>query len=488
MLIVSNGNFALAQEAAAYTIAGFDGDGVNHDWATNQFFQRMNERTGVTFDYQQYSDYNAWAQAKAEMLRSGNLPDMLFKAEMSQQEIAAFVQQGLLLDLAPLLAQHAPNAYRYIQENAAVRAGVVQPDGGIYTLPNLNDLPNNNVIWVNSRWLEAVKMEMPTDAASFRAVLEAFKTKDPNGNGRQDEVPMTFLGLWDLKFLGHAFGLIANDYNLFVDEQGKVQHLALAPQFRPFVEWLRDLYQDGLLDKRGFTTVDALRKVTEENAESTYGMLMGTTTMNLLPYADTADYQVMMPLVFEGKQIYRDLVGTVFPGAFALSADCPEPETLLAWIDTLYTEEGARLALAGEEGVDYEVDPADGVWEWMGDISVRGQQIIQEVTISESGHLPWRYPVEFQLRYGDRQSVAVMEQLSQLRKYTQMPYPLVFMDEENLNRANALQYELGLYLDTQVSRFIIGETALTDENWQSFLDTLAAKGLNEFLIIWQNAL
>jgi len=45
-----------------------------------------------------------------------------------------------------------------------------------------------------------------------------------------------------------------------------------------------------------------------------------------------------------------------------------------------------------------------------------------------------------------------------------------------------------LYLDTQISCFIIGQDEITDESWQAFLDTLNEKGLQEFLAIWENYL
>jgi len=476
------------QTPVVYEMAGFDGDNVGHDWNTNLFFQRMSERTGVEFFFDQHTDYDEWTRAKAQMIDEGTMPHVLFKAELTADEINAFDAKGMLLDLAPLIEQHAPNVYGYIQSDPQVRQAVVRPDGRILTLPSINQLPNNNVIWVNGEWLQSLKMEMPTDADSFRGMLEAFKTKDPNANGKQDEIPMTFLGVWDLKFLGHAFGLIANDYNVFADQQGNVQHLALQPQFRGFVEWLRALYADGLLDQRGFTTMDTMRMISDEKKPTPYGVVMGPTPMNLLPYVDAAVYQAMPPLWWEGEQVYRDLTGVVYAGAFALSSQCPQPERMLQWIDFLYTEEGGRLALAGEMGVDYEVDPEDGVWEWIGDLATKGQQIVREVSISESGNLPWRYPVEFQMKYGDMETVAILEQLSLLRSCAKLPFPPVQLEKEASQRINELQSILGLYMDTQLSRFIIGEIPLNDETWKDFIDTLYAQGLEEFMTLWQNAL
>ena len=40
---------------------------------------------------------------------------------------------------------------------------------------------------------------------------------------------------------------------------------------------LRELYQEGLLDPDGFVTADALRRITDEDAEAVYGVFFAPT-------------------------------------------------------------------------------------------------------------------------------------------------------------------------------------------------------------------
>ena len=220
----------------------------------------------------------------------------------------------------------------------------------------------------------------------------------------------------------------------------------------------------------------------------TFGMLFGGNTLNLLPYVNASTYQVMMPLPYEGKQVYRDLTGTIYPGAFALSAKCKNPEILLSWIDYLYTQEGAILAQVGLEGIDYEIDPDDNTWEFIGDINAKAEEVVRNISICDSGHLPWLFTPDFQLRYADKSSAAIVEQQHAMRPFMVMPYPLVALEKADQQRVNELQYQLGKTFDNQMSRFILGEIELTDKTWQSFIDSLYGLGLDEFLTIWQNAL
>ena len=51
-----------------YRMAGFDGDESRHTWEDNAFFTRMQARTGLTFTFDQYTDYSKWQAAKQAML------------------------------------------------------------------------------------------------------------------------------------------------------------------------------------------------------------------------------------------------------------------------------------------------------------------------------------------------------------------------------------------------------------------------------------
>ena len=65
-------------------------------------------------------------------------------------------------------------------------------NGALYGFPSIgsseSDLPQN-MVYINSEWLKAVGKECPTTYEEFVDVLRAFRTGDPNGNGKQDEIP-----------------------------------------------------------------------------------------------------------------------------------------------------------------------------------------------------------------------------------------------------------------------------------------------------------
>ena len=182
---------AEGQRAPDYIMEGFDGNGSNHDWETNLFFQRMQEKTGVSFQFRQAKDAEVWAVRKKGIAEGEDLPDVLFKAEMNAGEVRDLYEAGILIDLRPYLAEYAPDLWALLEAHPDWMAAISMADGAIPALPGINELPNNDLIWINTAWLKNLRLEMPTTAEELADVLRAFKTGDPNRNGRADEVPLT---------------------------------------------------------------------------------------------------------------------------------------------------------------------------------------------------------------------------------------------------------------------------------------------------------
>ncbi|MBQ7304841.1 MAG: extracellular solute-binding protein [Clostridia bacterium] len=483
MLLITFG----AAAEGRYTMAGFDGDGANHDWTTNLFFERMEEKTGVSFEFYQVTDYNTWLATKASYANGADMPDVLFKAGLNTQEMQEWLAAGKIIDLKPYLEEYAPNLTALLKANPDWEKAITLPTGEIPALPYINEIQNNNAMWINRQWLDNLKLSMPTTAQELTEVLRAFKTRDPNNNADDDETPLTFLTMWDLKFLGHAFGLVANDYNIYVDEAGKVQTTLNTAANREFLTWLNQLWEEELLDHHGFSSADTLRAITDEDAPITYGVMLAPTPLTLIPGEAVDQYELLMPMAYQGKQVYRDMNGDLVRGTFAISAGCENPAELISWVDYLYTEEGCRLAQAGLEGVEYQLN-GDGTWSWIPDLTTVANQVMAESTIAEGGLMPGLASVEFQRSYDEARTARAINALLGLKEVCVEPYPQVWLTAEQQARVAEIQLELGRYADQTMTWFVTGEKELTDENWAEFCTTLDEKGLQELISIFQNAL
>ena len=482
--------FALAEEkpALSFSLAGFDSSQYR-DWINNKFFTRMEEKTGIHFDVKQYTDADAWAKEK-ESMRAGSdsLPDVLFKARLSGDECMNMRENGVLIDLKPFLEACCPNLWALLQENPEVLSAITLPDGSIAALPYISEPSMQNYIWVNQEWLNTLRMEMPKTAQEFVDMLSAFKTRDPNRNGKADEIGLGFLGPFDLKFLAHAFGLIANDYNIFVKD-GQVKYMPLEENFRLFVAWCHDLWDAGLLDKNGFSITDDMRTVTDSNAKATYGAIITPMAADIFNVSWAEDYAIMPPLSYDGAQVYRDFSGPALRGTFAVTTHCSDPEAVLRWVDSLYTLEGSVIAGIGMENVDYLVD-GDGTWRYLDAVqnsfdTFRGSTLIE----GGSAEQPGISTAEFERQMsGSAMITNILSQQEAFSEFVQMPFPYYTLSREQQETIAPLQAQLGYYVDMQIARWVNGEEEISDESFSAFTAKLEELGLNDFLAFWQDVL
>lgn len=68
------------------------------------------------FTFDQSTEYSEWQQKKESMFASGELPEVLFKAELSTEEILRYYEAGQLLDLRPYIESCMPNLSALLAE------------------------------------------------------------------------------------------------------------------------------------------------------------------------------------------------------------------------------------------------------------------------------------------------------------------------------------------------------------------------------------
>ncbi len=485
MMLLTGTFTAGALEDPNFVMAGYEEEDSGRTWAGNLFFARIQDKTGIAFTFDQARNYEAWQKVKAGYLQPGaQLPDVLFKASLSPAETMLYLDEGILLDLAPLIEANAPSLHALLIRYPDVRAAVTLPGGRIGALPFINLAPSQNCLWINNDWLKALKLDMPATWQELQSVLETFKNEDPNRNAKDDEIPLTFLGAYDLKYLAHAWGLAANDFNVSAKD-GKAVFMPLEENFRPFIAWCRELYQQGLLDSDGFQTVDTLRRVTDAKAAVRYGALFAPLPSTILPGEWLSSYSAVTPLTYEGRQVYRTISPGAIPGTFAITTACRDAAAMLKWVDSFYTPEGAILASAGQEGIDYLVD-GDGSWRRTPEAEQNG---FQANSLILSGSVPPGIPNDaFQRRYADPVVRAISEEIDRVAAVAADPFPPFSLSYAQEQAISPLQSCIGRYVDESIARWVLGEWELSDAQFTQFGQELERLGLGEFMAFWQNVL
>lgn len=477
---------AYAEES--FSMAGYDDESTGHVWTENLFFERMEAQTGVKLDLQQYTTSAAWEAAKVAMLAGeAALPDVLFKANLTTQETQKWYEAGKLIDLTPYLQEHAPNLWALLESHPEWKRAITLPDGAIVALPYIDELQFTNGMWINQTWLKRMNLNMPTTAEELTEVLRVFRDNDMNGNGKTgDEVPLTFSTMWDLRFLLHAFGVNANDYYITMDENGQVSEILTSDANREFLTWVKQMWDEGLLDTSGFTGMRSVGSTPSEDTEITYGVMFTSTPAELVYVDDLEQYVMLSPLTYDGKQVYRDLTGDVIRGTFAITSACKDPAAMLEWVDFLYTEEGFILSEAGMAEVEFDWND-DGTWLWVDSSETLMNETLPGATLRSGAAMPGVASVAFQQKLDDKTTVHILNGLKKLRDIDAVPYPLVWLTEAQQTRVDELIYQIGKYAEQQMVWFVVGDVPLTDETWAEFCQTVKSLGVDEMVSIWQAA-
>ena len=470
--------------AQALTMTGLETDVVDRQWETNAFFPRMEALTGVTVVAHGISDPAEYAQLLSAMEKGDVAYEVLFKAGLSREQEAALLESGAIIDLAPHIEANMPNLHALLEQNPQWREIITLEDGRIASLPMINPHERQVMLWINQTWLDRLGVAAPQTLSELTDALQAIRTRDPNGNGRKDEQALDLLGVYEMRWLLPYFGVVADDYNLARDAQGQIVFAPQMPEYRAFIAQLKAWREAGLLRKDAFTGTHNTLELSQEKEETaTSGVLLSASPFTHVPIDAVTDY---VPLLLAGPDCsvrWRDLLGEIWTGCFAVTSKCADVASALRWADALYGEAGALLAYAGVEDEDYYFT-GEGYWAFLltQDQDVNG--IRANSVIYTGAATPGIYPMDFIRRVDsapDRHVFAASEQAKAVSEQVTAAYTLPLADQR---RADELAAVLGGLVDTGIARFVTGETPLTDESYAAWLSELEAAGSAELVSLY----
>jgi len=225
-------------------------------------YKRLQDETNVKINWTNYTS-DEFGEKRNLDIAAGDIPDAILNAGLGDYDLLKYAQQGVIVSIEDLIDNHMPNLKKILDENPQYRKMMTAPDGHIYALPWIEELGEDKgsihtvdcTPWINKAWLDELGLEMPTNTDELKVVLEAFKSKDLNKNGKKDEIPISFIindGQNDPAYLFGAFGLGDNWDHTVVTNDGKVTLTASQEGYKNAINYLHSLYKDGLIDQESF--------------------------------------------------------------------------------------------------------------------------------------------------------------------------------------------------------------------------------------------
>ena len=320
-------------------------------WNSEQLpMVELQARTNTQIDFIT-APLDGYATNLQTMLATGDIPDVIQVRDKAQ--LSMLVDQGAILPIEDLLKEYGQNILAVVGE--ANYNAVRDADGHIYTIPFVGTTPLTKSWMMRKDWLDRLSLEVPTTWDEWVEVFKAFKEQDANGNGDpNDEIPFTAM---DTSLL-YTFDIAANDI-FCVDPENHYTLIYEHPNYQAYLETLRDLYAQGLLDpeyldRTGDTKEAAL---TAAMANDLVGCCW--TFMNNMHHVDAiegAQYIYMAPPVSPyGTQTQPGRVLGVSDNAATISVAAEDKAiALIQFFDYIFSEEGRLLFSFGVEGVHFD--------------------------------------------------------------------------------------------------------------------------------------
>ncbi|MFI6680897.1 ABC transporter substrate-binding protein [Kribbella sp. NPDC050470] len=507
----------------AVTLDVFAPQGAETNLATNEFTQKVKQQFNISFKWQTSTFDGGPAKEKRQIsLASGDYPDLYLLIPWVDQftpaELLKLGSQGVLVPLNQLIDQYAPNIKKALDAEPEWKAMATAPDGKIYGMPQWVDCYHcsyQGKLWMNTAWLKKLGLEQPKTTEDMRKVLQAFKTQDPNGNGKADEIPLSasvrdaLIPYFMNAFIYDPQGTSGNNNSTLVLKDGKVDLQANKDGWREGLKYLNSLYKEGLIDKGAFTqNPDAL----QQQGDGGKAPLLGSATVlhlgiavSNLPDGRQKQYDAVPPLTGPGGANFTGYNFPSAPGAtFVLTNKATQEEQIQAikLLDYIFTDEGQINGQFGSEGKTW-TKPQPGDVALDKSLKPVFKQIPQPsgATPPNSG---WGALAQYNNTEKFRNSEAIATDIYSPAGYERRlfeatklyegkedkaliyPYWKVWIDPSLGSEVATLQTNIENYVQQNALQFITGSKNI-DSDWDAYVKGLEGLGLKRYLEIQQTA-
>ena len=352
------------------------------DYATNPLTVWLKEQTGVDLVIREFAGSSSDVNTQISLMLNGgeDMPDIITSDGSSNAIRAEYVEEGYYINLAGYYITDSyyfsraierackddPARYAVMMNNIFNYAANMRT-GQVYGTVTVSDNPTDVIgteAMINTKWLEKLGLQKPTTIDELYDVLVAFRDKDPNGNGKKDEIPM--IGKTNLKGQGVENYLL----NPFIQytlerkvqvENGKVFSLWDTDEYRQALIFIKKLVDEGLLSPLTFTMGTAeLQRLLNPKGDEPYTVGIACAYING-DYQEGSnsifDYDPLPPLAdCTGRGGYSFFEAPIVRSRYSICWDCENPVLAYRFLDFMYSDEAYLRQRWGEEGVD---------WDWI---------------------------------------------------------------------------------------------------------------------------
>ena len=481
-------------------------DGYSNTHTDMWALVRLWEETGIRLEIERV-DNSVWNERKSLMFAADELPDIILGGGFTADERNMYFAAGQITSLNDML-EYMPNYRAFLSQFDPIElAKLYDSEGNMLGFigqasEGKKALPGSRVI-INQQWLDTLGLSMPRNWEELVEVLIAFRDKDPNGNGVQDEIPIsggssTAVHVFVTESLGISNDAGGKRSDWYEDENGEMQYLITSDLYKEFLQRMHYLYAEKLIDNEIYTQSNT--QFLAKGANMQVGACVAPAPFVLVG-TDPENYEQYVafgPISAEGaepKQYFNELYGA----NLYVTKNNAHREATARLLDYLYTEEWASIVRGPELGSEIKGDwNGEGGWYYIDDTHT---QYAFEVPEEYSSVYYWRVgdvsPMILRggLGYTDIWMNEVMSETdTHLRaifadtwQYTTPCFPQDYsLTQEEADAVALISGELQAYVEQMEVKFIIGELDI-DTGWEDFQEHLRSIGVEEYVEVHRGA-
>lgn len=505
------GQFPIMKEKTTLKVL-VKGSSFVENFATNEYTKFLEEKTNIHIEWDVAPEKSAIEKLNL-VLGSGDLPDVIMGFDISPTQQLIYGNTGEFLDLTKYIDQYGVETKKMFEKLPYVKEAITAPGGKIFGLPQVNECFHCSMsqkTWIYKPWLDKLGLQVPTTTDEFYNVLKAFKTQDPNGNGKADEIPLAGAAVGPNvnidSFIMNAFILNPSIVNgsekrLFINN-GKVDVAFNKPEFKDGLVYLNKLYAEGLIAPQSFTQDRDQAKQMGENPGTVIlgaavaqhdGIFTDSSKGNVGRWLD----YVAVPALKGPKGVQvAPLNNSVSQGRFVITKASKNPEAAFRLADLMYDQEMTLRNTEGRPNVEWKLaDPGEvgingkpAIWKYT-DVKL---STVQNVKWSQTG--PSLRTNDFRLGLVPdpklpQESILYNETKTKYEPYKQKDdtvLPQLFFTNEQATELADLDKTINDHVKEMIARFIIGDAKL-DKDWDGYLKNLDNMKLKRYLEIYQTA-
>jgi putative aldouronate transport system substrate-binding protein len=500
-IVNPKGQFPLVKQPVSLTVALVQNARIS-DYDNNEYTKLLEERTGVDMVFNLLPSKDARSKVSL-MFASNDLPDVFSVAgNIDDSAILEYGMDGLIIPLDPLIEHFGDEVFKMWDkaEDKNLKALMTSADGHIYSIPKYSEQYinlYNQRCFLYGPWMDTLGLKPAKTIAEYTELLRAFKNRDPNGNGKKDEIPLISFSGGDGKAAMYNFFLNAFVYwderELMEVSGGKLSPVFVKDEYRDALVWLNSLVKEGLLDPATFTQDEpSLKAVMNQDTMVVGSFAQGPRTGVLDTNGERSKAFIAQPPLEGPKGVKWSLATPPdVQKAWQITRVCKYPAAAYRLADFMLNYDITFTARFGFEGRD---------WEKISDPSRKGIdggpaafRLVQNVWAIPSQNIHWQWPNPGFLPYGTMEGM-LWDGDPKEYNYFQIQYGLNYarglQPPESLPRQlvmNAAEAEvyanirptIQSYVIENAARFIVGDRPLSE--WNAYVAEFDKMGLNKLV-------